>query len=167
MNKNQNIILILLSFVVAALIHACQQQPQITERQIASSRAETGNPSGDDLSSETGDESGDDTSDSESPKNFTLTWDSSADAAILSYKVFVVPPGILTRAPGTFNVPIQVKDVAIGDLETVDNKYNMNLSTDEINTALGAAIVDSKDFCFTIVAVNAIGNSAHSPKICP
>jgi hypothetical protein len=101
------------------------------------------------------------------PANYTMSWDVSADPAIVSYKVFIVPPDRNPRFPGKTDVPIQIKNYPLAALQKNGQKYSVAVSADEIKTALGATVVNPTAYCFTIVAVNGVGNSAHSPVMCP
>lgn len=99
--------------------------------------------------------------------SYTMSWDASTDAAIVSYKVFVVPPDRNPRFPGKTDVPIQVKNYPLAALQKNGTKYTVAVTADEVKAALGATVVNSTAYCFTVVAVNGVGNSAHSPVICP
>ncbi len=101
------------------------------------------------------------------PVNFTMSWDASADPAIVSYKVFLVPPDRNPRFPGKTDVPIQIKNYPLAALQKNGAKYSVTVNSDEIKTALGSTPANSAVNCFTVVAVNAVGNSAHSPVFCP
>jgi hypothetical protein len=99
--------------------------------------------------------------------NYTMSWDASTDPAIVSYKVFVVPPDRNSRFPGKTDVPIQVKNYPLAALQKNGTKYSVAVTSDEVKTALGAMAATTTTYCFTVVAVNGVGNSAHSPVICP
>ncbi|HET9241071.1 MAG TPA: hypothetical protein VFO10_27650 [Oligoflexus sp.] len=99
--------------------------------------------------------------------NYTMSWDASADAAVVSYKVFVVPPDRNPRFPGKTDVPIQIKNYPLASLQKNGTKYSVAVTSDEVKTALGAMAASTTTYCFTVVAVNGVGNSAHSPVICP
>lgn len=101
------------------------------------------------------------------PANFTMSWDASTDPAIVSYKVFIVPPDRNPRFPGKTDVPIQIKNYPLAALQKNGTKYSVAVTGDEIKAALGATVVNPTAYCFTVVAVNGVGNSAHSPVICP
>lgn len=99
--------------------------------------------------------------------SFTLAWNVSADPTLLSYKVFIVPPDRNPRFPGKTDVPIQIRNYPIASLSKIGEKYSVTVSTEEIKTALGATALNPAAYCFTVVAVNGVGNSTHSPVICP
>ena len=99
--------------------------------------------------------------------SYAMSWDASTDPAIVSYKVFVVPPDRNVRFPGKTDVPIQVKNYPLASLQKNGTKYTVAVTGDEVKAALGATAVNTTAYCFTVVAVNGVGNSAHSPVICP
>jgi len=99
--------------------------------------------------------------------SYTMGWTVSADPAIVSYRVFIVPPDRNPRFPGKTDVPIQIKNYPIAGLQKNGDKYSVIVSNDEIKAALGASVVSPAAPCFSIVAVNAVGNSTYSPVICP
>ncbi len=99
--------------------------------------------------------------------NFTMSWDASTDPAIVSYKVFIVPPDRNSRFPGKTDVPVQIKNYPLAALQKNGLKYSVAVTSDEVKAALGATVPIPTAYCFTVVSVNAVGNSAHSPLICP
>jgi hypothetical protein len=99
--------------------------------------------------------------------SYAMSWDASTDPAIVSYKVFVVPPDRNPRFPGKTDVPIQIKNYPLAALQKNGTKYTVAVTGDEVKAALGATAATTTTYCFTVVAVNGVGNSAHSPVICP
>lgn len=96
---------------------------------------------------------------------FTLSWDASNDTSITACKVFLVPPGSLRRAPGS-DSPVEVQNFPMADLSPEGSKYSVKVLDATIKAAMGTRNVDPGQYCFTVVAVNNVGNSAHSRNIC-
>jgi hypothetical protein len=169
--KKTNAFLGLSLAAVIGLVYACQSEVVKNSRQVSTSQtAQSGNIDGNNANPgenkvETpGSNAGNNTP---APTNFTMSWDASADAGIVSYKVFVVPPDRNPRFAGKTDVPIQVKNYPIAELQKNGEKYSVVVTSDEVKTALGSTTVSATAYCFTVVAVNGVGNSAHSPVICP
>lgn len=167
-----------LSSIVSAslLIHACQAEViqdsrSTTTGATAQSASKADDAKADDKTS--GTPTGNTTPAPANPgtpaaaTNYTMSWDASTDAAIVSYKVFVVPPDRNPRFPGKTDVPIQIKNYPLASLQKNGTKYTVAVTSDEVKTALGAMAATTTSYCFTVVAVNNVGNSAHSPVICP
>lgn len=101
------------------------------------------------------------------PTVYSMSWDASADPGVVSYKVFLVTPDRNPRFPGKTDVPLPIKNLPLAALQKDGTKYTVKVNSDEVKAALGTTVVNPTAYCFTIVAVNAVGNSAHSPVICP
>ncbi|MFY7927381.1 MAG: hypothetical protein ACOVS5_00790 [Oligoflexus sp.] len=176
--KNMAVFYLSGTIALSMLIHACQGEGVKDTRNFGSGAATPSAPKGDD--SKPGDSQAGPPADGTippagtptpgtpaAPASFTMSWDVSTDAAIGSYKVFVVPPDRNPRFPGKTDVPIPIKTYPLAMLQRSGQKYSVTVSSDEVKTALGATTVNPNAYCFTIVAVNGVGNSAHSPLICP
>ena len=90
--------------------------------------------------------------------DFQFSWTDANDANITEYKVFLVAPE---------NVPQEIKRVAMADITTAEGTSTVNITKEEVQTILGDTILAAGETCFTIVAVNGVGNSQHSDKVCP
>lgn len=173
-----------LSGIVLAsmLIHACQAEVIQDNRGAVSGTAQSQRAEeskSDETNADTEDqkvevESAQDTKQPEpkaetppSSTKYTMSWDVSADPAVVAYKVFVVPPDRNPRFPGKTDIPVQVKNFPLAALQSNGQKYSIAVTSDEVKTALGSTVVNGAAYCFTVVAVNGVGNSAHSPLICP
>jgi hypothetical protein len=163
--------------VGSLLIHACQAEVIQDSRSAGAGAAAQSANKADDAKTQDNKTAGTPT-DSAKPApatpgtpaaaaNYTMSWDASTDPAIVSYKVFVVPPDRNARFPGKTDVPIQVKNYPLAALQKNGTKYSVAVTSDEVKTALGAMAATTTTPCFTVVAVNGVGNSAHSPLICP
>lgn len=151
------------------LIHACQQGFQYEQRDAntAASAQDSNANSDDNTSTDTNENAGeDDSSDTTPVEGFNMSWDESTDASIVSYKVFFLPPDS-SRAPNASGVPIEIANYPIADLDLADGKFSLSLSDADIKSALGTLEVGQDQYCFSLVAVNNIGNSVHSAKVCP
>jgi len=163
-----------LTIVIATLVFACQSEEIQDNRRVIA--GETAKPvtKEDDAKSEdkkveapAGNPSAPGGAPPPASANYTMTWGVSADPAIVSYKVFIVPPDRNPRFPGKTDVPIQIKNYPIAGLQKNGDKYSVVVSNDEIKAALGATVVSPTAYCFSIVAVNGVGNSTYAPVICP
>jgi hypothetical protein len=161
--------------LISFLIHACQAEVIQDSR---STNGTTSQPARKDAEGNAEEKTAGTPADSTKPPadnpanapaaaNFTMSWDVSTDAAIVSYKVFIVPPDRNPRFPGKTDVPIQIKNYPIASLQKNGTKYSATVTADEIKAALGTTVVAPTAYCFTVVAVNGVGNSAHSPVMCP
>jgi hypothetical protein len=162
--------------LISILLHACQAEVIQDRRTVTT--GETAQPASKDGDAKPDDKNAGAPAGNTTPPagnagtpsaatKFTMSWDVSADPAIVSYKVFVVPPDRNPRFPGKTDVPIQIKNYPLADLQKNGQKYSVVVSSDEVKAALGATVVSPTAYCFTIVAVNGVGNSTHSPVICP
>ncbi|WP_141733162.1 hypothetical protein [Oligoflexus tunisiensis] len=171
MNLTKTAVGLSLTLFMAALVHACQPEGIQDSRGAATGATAPQASKADDAAPEDKKPGAPATNTGNTPAapaaNYTMTWDVSADAAIVSYKVFVVPPDRNPRFPGKLDVPVQIKNYPIADLQKNGEKYSVVVSSDEIKAALGSTVTTPISYCFTIVAVNAVGNSSHSPVICP
>ncbi|SMF60387.1 hypothetical protein [Pseudobacteriovorax antillogorgiicola] len=140
------------------LLYACQPTPEIKPRRtLASGEAGTENNTGD-SSAEGEDQSAGDGGEEAPAEVFSMSWDNAADPGITAYKLFLIPPGEL---------PLEISSTAIADLVLEGNQYSLSVTDAQIKEALGTTVVDPSAYCFSILAVNGVGNSQHSPKICP
>jgi len=164
-----------LSFTVclALLAHACQPEPIQDHRSATTGRtaqpasgADDANSNGNNTNTQVPPANTGTTATPAAPANYTMTWDVPADAAIVSYKVFLVPSDQNPRFPGKTDVPIQIKNYPLAELQKNGQKYSVVVSSDQIKTALGTTPAPATK-CFSIVAVNGVGNSSYSPVICP
>lgn len=172
---NRTAVSLSVTVLISILIHACQAE--VIQDKRTATTGETAQPARKDEEAKAGDKNagapaGDTTPPAANPgtppaASYTMSWDVSTDPAIVSYKVFIVPPDRNPRFPGKTDVPIQIKNYPIAALQKNGQKYSVAVSNDEIKAALGATVVNPAAYCFTIVAVNGVGNSAHSPLICP
>ncbi len=162
--------------LISVLLHACQAEVIQDNRSVTNGA--TAQPATKD-----GDANADNTGGTQAPTgnttpppankpaapaasaNFTMSWDVSTDPAIVAYKVFIVPPDRNPRFPGKTDIPIQIKNYPLAALQKNGTKYSVVVTADEVKTALGAT--PAATYCFTVVAVNGVGNSPHSPLICP
>lgn len=162
--------------LASVLIHACQAEVVQDSRSSATgstaqSASKADDAKADDKTSET--PTGNTTPPPAKPgtpaavANYTMSWDASTDPAVVSYKVFVVPPDRNPRFPGKTDVPLQIKNYPLAALQKNGTKYTVAVTSDEVKTALGATAPTVTAPCFTVVAVNGVGNSPHSPVICP
>lgn len=151
MNKKDYYRLLSMILLGLPLVWSCFPSEKLTDKR-SSIGAATIEPVDDPLASNT-------------EENYKLSWDLSEDASIIAYKIFVVPPGSLARAPGS-DGPVEVNMIPVADLIAQDGKYAIEISDSQIMTALGSTDMGPMKPCFTLVAVNNIGNSAHSPRIC-
>lgn len=166
------LIYVLLSSFLLAIIYACTPQPEMKPRQMSTSRGADDAQGSSDNSSEQDDDDDDndneDDDDESSSGEFSMSWDDSGDANIVSYKIFFIPPDSGTRtyknASGT---PIEIKNYPLASLELEGGKYSVEVEGSDIDAAIGTLQVDEEDYCFSLVAVNAVGNSVHSAKVCP
>jgi hypothetical protein len=163
------------TLLISMLIHACQSE--VIQDKRSATTGQTAQPATKDNDATADDKNPGAPADSTTPPagnpgtppaaTFTMSWDVSADPAIVSYKVFIVPPDRNPRFPGKTDVPIEIKNYPLAALQKNGQKYTAVVSNDEIKAALGATVVNPTAYCFTIVAVNGVGNSTHSPLVCP
>ena len=149
--------------LAALLLYACQPQSPTLERRTGAagaSRADTDAGVEDEVEEDNEEEE-------DSGAAFAMSWDDSGNAAITSYKVFIVPPDSNPRFPNASGVPIEVKSYLLGDLTLENGKYSVAVSQADVKAALGALTVEEDKYCFSLVAVNGVGNSVHSAKVCP
>lgn len=99
--------------------------------------------------------------------SFSMSWDMSTDSSIIAYKVFIVPPDQNFRFKGKYDVPIEVKMMPLSGLKTNNGKYEVSVTSSEISSVLGNVTLQSGEYCFSLVAVNNVGNSIHSGVVCP
>jgi hypothetical protein len=167
---NRTVVYLSATVFASLLIHACQAEVVQDSRNVTTSG--TAQPAGEDGNAKA------DTSSNTTPppakpgtpataSSYTMSWDASTNPAIVSYKVFVVPPDRNPRFPGKTDVPIQIKNYPLAALQKNGTKYSVAVTGDEIKGALGATVANAAAYCFTVVAVNGVGNSVHSPVICP
>ncbi|MFW7378552.1 MAG: hypothetical protein ACOH5I_07095 [Oligoflexus sp.] len=158
--------------IIAVLAYACQPQTPVRERRIISPNqqgaqaGEQGENNGDATQDDEGEDEEDEAGGTP-PESYSMSWDMSADPGIISYKVYIVPPDKNARFPGKTDVPVEVVSYSIDELQQDGQKYSVSVDSDLIKAALGTAVVDPAAYCFTITAVNGVGNSSHSPVICP
>lgn len=170
MNRLKTTLSLSLMAAITTLIYACQQEAQVRERRIFSP-----SPQGAQTGQETENNESDATqSDAttnpvgQSPRgSYQMSWNISADPEIISYKVYIVPPDRNVRFSGKTDVPIEIMDYAIDELQQNGEKYSVTVGSDLIKAALGTTGLDPAAYCFTVVSVNEVGNSIHSPAICP
>jgi hypothetical protein len=169
--KNAKIFLGLSLSAVIALVYACQSEVVKNNRQVSTAQtAQSGNVDSNGTNNNTSEKKTDTPAantggNAADPTNFTMSWDVADDPGIVSYKIFVVPPDRNPRFAGKTDVPIQIKNYPVAELQKNGQKYSVVVSSDEVKTALGGTTVST--YCFTVVAVNGVGNSVHSPVICP
>jgi type II secretory pathway pseudopilin PulG len=159
---NRTAVYLSAAVLAALLIHACQAEVVRDGRSVTAGG--TAQPASANEQAKAG------TSTPGTPAtaaSYTMSWDASTDPAIVSYKVFVVPPDRNPRFPGKTDVPIQIKNYPLATLQKNGTKYSVAVTGDEIKAVLGATVVNAAAYCFTVAAVNGVGNSAHSPVICP
>ncbi len=166
-----------LTLVIATLVFACQSEEIQDQRSVAASgttqpakKAEDANPENTKVeapASKPVPPVGAPAGTPPAVASYSMAWTVSADPAIVSYKVFIVPPDRNPRFPGKTDIPVQIKNYPIAGLQKNGDKYSVVVSNDEIKAALGASVVSPASPCFSIVAVNAVGNSTYAPVICP
>ena len=143
----------LITFVFGSLlIYACQQQPTY-ERRIATGSARVDD--GDKSEDQTGEEETNDeeNGEEETPvEGFTMAWDNSGDAAIVSYKVFLVPPdvtaaGAPSRGQNASGIPIEVKNYPVAGLTDEGGKYSVTVKDEEIKAVLETLVLEQAQYC--------------------
>lgn len=172
---NRTAVYLSATLLASLLIHACQAEVVQDSRTTAGSTTQSASKADDATPDEKtpGTPAGNTTPAPTKPAtpaaaaSYTMSWDAATDPAVVSYKVFVVPPDRNPRFPGKTDVPIQVKNYPLAALQKNGTKYSVAVTSDEVKTALGTIATTTTTYCFTVVAVNAVGNSAHSPVICP
>ena len=101
---------------------------------------------------------------------FTMAWTNPANPAIVGYKVFVLPPdngSVGNNFANLSGVPIEIKNTPVAQLIEEGDVQKVFVTGAEINAGLtGLQIDPAAPLCFTLVAVNAVGNSVHTNKSC-
>ncbi len=169
MKHYKTIISSLLFFLGFLFFYACQQEVVYEQRAntgAAGNDANTGSENNNDNAATQDDDNNNDDGVANA-SSFSMSWDQSTDASILSYKIFFVPPDSNPRYPNASGVPIEIKNYPLADLTPNGGKYTITVTDDEVKAALGTTSVEQNQYCFSLVAVNNIGNSVHSTKICP
>ena len=143
-------------------LKSCFQEPAEYKSNRSVAASNTGDASADDSDGPDGSPA-ETVEDEEAPDEeqgltgYVFTWEPSADTNVDSYKVFVVPPEM---------VPLEVKSIPVANVVEDGTNISTSVTPDEVKAALGTATVIPADYCFSIVAVNGVGNSEHSAKVC-
>ena len=151
------------------LLIACQDGQVYERREIASGSSNSAAPTGDAVDGNGPGEADEEAAEeaAEAPAAYTMAWDNAADPAIQSYKVFILPPDNGTATYKNLSgVPIEVKNIPVADLVADGAQQKVSISDAEIKAALGVIEIDPALYCFSLVAVNAVGNSVHTTKSC-